>query len=71
MLLPSALSDFSEKLTTVAPLLPSYHFYAPLQAILLEDGKIANMSFELIYLLLVGLITFYLSWFLIKRRWLM
>jgi ABC-2 type transport system permease protein len=71
MLLPSALSDFSEKLTTVAPLLPSYYFYAPLQAILLEDGKIANMSFELIYLLLVGSITFYFSWFLMKKRWLM
>lgn len=71
LLLPSALSDFSEKLTAIAPLLPSYHFYVPLQSILLEDGRIANMSFAWIYLLMVGSITFYLSWFLMKRRWLM
>jgi ABC-2 type transport system permease protein len=43
-LLPSALSDFSQQLTAVAPLLPSYQFYEPLKSILLEDGRIANMS---------------------------
>jgi len=69
--LPSALSDFSQKLTVVAPLLPSYQFYEPLKAILLEDGRAANMSFELVYLFLVGSFTFYLSYLLMKRRWLM
>ena len=70
-LLPSALSDFSQKLTVVAPLLPSYQFYEPLKAILLEDGRAANMSFELVYLFLVGSFTFYFSYLLMKRRWLM
>ncbi len=70
-LLPSALSDFSQKLTIVAPLLPSYQFYEPLQSILLEDGGAANMSFALGSLFFVGSLTFYLSYVLMKRRWLM
>ena len=70
-LLPSALSDFSQQLTAVAPLLPSYQFYEPLKSILLEDGKIANMPFEWVYLMLVGSLTFYLSHVLMKKRWLM
>ena len=70
-LLPAALSDFSQQLSTVAPLLPSYQFYGPIKSILLEDGGIANMSFEWIYLLIVGSFAFYLSYVLMKRRWLM
>lgn len=70
-LLPSALSDFSQKLTAVAPFLPSYQFYEPLKSILLEDGRIMNMSFDWVYLILVGSFTFYLSYLLMKRRWLM
>lgn len=70
-LLPSALSDFSQQLTAVAPLLPSYQLYGPLKSILLEDGRVANMSFEWGYLLFVGSITFYLSYALMKKRWLM
>lgn len=71
MLLPSALSDVSQKLTEIAPLLPSYQLYMPLQSILLEDDNIASMSFEWIYLLILGSFMFYLSYWLIKRRWLM
>ena len=70
-LLPSAMSDVSQKLTAVAPFLPSYQLYEPLQAILLEDGNLANMSFDWIYLVLLGSLLFYLSWLLMKRRWLM
>jgi ABC-2 type transport system permease protein len=70
-LLPSAMSDVSEKLTSVAPFLPSYQLYQPLQSILLEEGNLANMYFEWIYLFLLGLLMFYLSYLLIKRRWLM
>ncbi|MDD4963624.1 MAG: ABC transporter permease [Gallionella sp.] len=70
-LLPSAMSDVSEKLTAIAPFLPSYQLYQPLQAILLEDGKLANMSFDWIYLFLLGLLMFYLSYLLMKKRWLM
>jgi ABC-2 type transport system permease protein len=71
MLLPSALSDVSQKLTSVAPFLPSYQMYMPLQSILLEDGSIVNMPSELIYLVILGSLMFYLSYWLIKRRWLM
>lgn len=70
-LLPSALSDFSQQLTVVAPLLPSYQFYEPLKSLLLEDGRLLNMPFAGGYLLLVGGLTFYLSYLLIKKRWLM
>ena len=70
-ILPSALSDFSQQMTAVAPLLPSYQFYEPIRAFLLEDGRIANMSFEWIYLFLVGSFTFYLSYLLMNKRWLM
>lgn len=71
LLLPSALSDFSKKLTTVAPFMPSYQFYEPLKSILLEDGRIGNMTFDWIYLVLVGTLMLCFSYFLMKRRWLM
>jgi ABC-2 type transport system permease protein len=71
LLLPSALSDFSQKLNTVAPLLPSYQFYEPIKAILLEGAGISNFSLEWICLFLVGLLTYFLSYYLMKKRWLM
>lgn len=70
-LLPSALSDFSQKLTDIAPFLPSYQFYEPVKSILLEQGRIANLSLEWFYLLFIGLITFLVSYLLMKKRWLM
>jgi len=70
-LLPAALSDFSQKLALVAPLLPSFHFYEPVRAILLEDGRLVDYSGDLIYLGAVGIIMIFLSWLLIKKRWLM
>ncbi|MDO8282571.1 MAG: ABC transporter permease [Thermodesulfovibrionia bacterium] len=70
-LLPSALSDFSKKLTAVAPFLPSYQFFEPVRSILLDGGRISNLSFEWIYLLAVGLLTFFLAYLLMKKRWLM
>ena len=71
LLLPSALSDFSKQLTAVAPFMPSYQFYEPLKSILLEDGRIGTMAFDWIYLFLVGSFMLYLSYLLMKRRWLM
>jgi ABC-2 type transport system permease protein len=71
LLLPSALSDVSQKLNRVAPLLPSYQFYEPIKAILLEGGRISNFSLEWIYLIFVGLLTCFLSYLLMKKRWLM
>jgi ABC-2 type transport system permease protein len=70
-LLPSAMSDVSQKLTSVAPLLPSYQLYKPLQSILLEDGKMADFTFEWGYLFLLGSLMFSLSFLLMKKRWLM
>ena len=70
-LLPSALSDFSQKLTSVAPFLPSYQLYEPLKSILLNGGKISHLSFEWAYLIFVGLLAFLFSYILIKKRWLM
>lgn len=70
-LIPSALSDFSQKLTSIATFLPSYQLYEPVKNILLNDGKISNLSFEWLSLLAVGLITFFLSYLLLKKRWLM
>ncbi|HKI50811.1 MAG TPA: ABC transporter permease [Geothermobacteraceae bacterium] len=70
-LLPSALSEYSQQLTAVAPLLPSYQIYEPLKSILLEDGTLANMPYQWFYLMLVGSLAVYLSQFLMKKRWLM
>jgi ABC-2 type transport system permease protein len=70
-LLPTAMSDVSQKLSSVAPFLPSYQLYAPLQSIFLEDGKWMNMLFNLGYLILLGSLLFYLSYLLMKKRWLM
>ena len=70
-LLPSALSDFSQKLNRVAPFLPSYRFYEPVKSILLEGGRLSSFSFEWIYLFCVGLLASLMSYFLMKKRWLM
>lgn len=70
-LIPSALSDFSQKLTSIATFLPSYQLYEPIKNILLNDGHITNLSLEWISLLCVGLLTFLFSYLLMKRRWLM
>jgi len=70
-LLPSAMSDVSQKLSAVAPLLPSYQLYAPLQSILLENERLADMTFDWIYLVLLGLLMLCLSYLLMKKRWLM
>ena len=70
-LLPSALSDFSKTLTAVAPLLPSYQFYRPIKSILLEGGAVSDFPLALISLFGVGLFTSYLTYWLMKKRWLM
>lgn len=70
-LLPSAMADVSQKLTAVAPLMPSYQLYEPLRLILLEERSITNMSFDWMYLFLLGTLMFGLAYLLIKKRWLM
>lgn len=70
-LLPSALSDFSRKLDVVAPILPSYHFYESVKLILFDQVKLSSLGFESMYLFLIGALTFFMSYFLMKKRWLM
>lgn len=70
-LLPSALSDFSQKLSVVAPLVPSYHLYEPLQSILLNGGGNVNLLLEWLSLLVFGSSLFFFSYLLMKKRWLM
>lgn len=70
-LLPSALSDFSRKLDVVAPLLPSYHFYEAIKSILFDQGNLSGLGIESMYLLLIGGVTFFISYVLMKKRWLM
>ena len=70
-LLPSALSDFSQKLYSVAPLLPSYQFYRPIKSILLDGAGVSDFPLELISLFGIGLFTSFLSYRLMKKRWLM
>lgn len=68
-LLPSALSGFSQKLTAVAPFLPSYQFYQPVRAILLDEGGGTNPSLDLIYLMSIGFLMLFFTWLLMKKRW--
>lgn len=70
-LLPSALADVSQKLNSVAPLLPSFQFYLPIKSILLEGGNVVDFCSQLLALFGVGLLTFFLSYQLMKKRWLM
>ncbi len=70
-LLPSALSDVSHQLSAVAPFLPSYWLYGPLQATLLEDGRLVDSLYDWIYLVLLGVLMLWASYALMKRRWLM
>ena len=70
-LLPSALADFSQKLSSVAPLLPSFQFYRPIKSILLEGGSLSDFPLQLLALFGVGLLTSFLSYQLINKRWLM
>jgi len=68
-LLPAALSDFSSSLSSVAPLLPSYHFYEPFRSVLLEGGELSAYTQDLVYLLAAGLVLLFLSWWVMKKRW--
>lgn len=70
-LLPSAMADVSQQLNAVAPLLPSYQLFSPLQAILLENARLADLSFDWMYLIVLGSLLLGFSYLLMKRRWLM
>lgn len=70
-LLPAALSDFSQKLNYVAPLLPSYPLYGPIEGILLDGATFSTFYLEWIWLIGVGLLSCLASYQLMKKRYLM
>jgi ABC-2 type transport system permease protein len=70
-LLPSALGDFSKKLTSVAPFLPSYQFFSPLHELLFDRVNSSALFFSTTYLLALGSGLLGLSYLLLKKRWLM
>jgi ABC-2 type transport system permease protein len=71
LLLPAALSDMSQELRSVAPLVPSYRFYEPIRAMLLEDSGLEAFAHAWISLVAIGLLACLASHRLIKKRWLM
>ena len=71
LMLPAALSDFSQKLSVVAPVFPSYQFFDPVRSILLEGSRISSFPLEFIYLLILGTLACMASIRLMKIRWLM
>ena len=71
LLLPVALSDMSPALRSIAPLVPSYHFYKPIRAMLLEESVPGAFTRAWIILVAIGLLACLASQRLIKKRWLM
>lgn len=71
LLLPSALADFSKPLHSVAPWVPSYQLYQPVKSILLQGGGVADFPLDILALLGAGIIALFLSYQLMRRRWLM
>lgn len=71
LLLPSALADFSEKLTRIAPFIPSYQFYGPLRSLFFSTGESLHLLFSSVSLFVLGSILLCLSYLLLSKRWLM
>ena len=71
LLLPSALGDFSKKLTTVAPFLPSYQFFSPLHDLLFDGAHLTGLMFHMAYLFGLGSVLLCCSYLLMQKRWLM
>lgn len=70
LLLPAALSDLSQELRNIAPLIPSYYFYEPVRALLL-DGGTGSFFRAGATLTVIGLMACLASHRLIRKRWLM
>lgn len=71
LLLPAALSDLSQELRRIAPLIPSYYFYEPVRAMLLENAGPGIFLRAGILLAAIGLLACLVSHRLIRQRWLM
>jgi len=71
LLMPAALSEMSPELRRIAPLIPSYYFYEPVRAILMESGAAVIFLQAWISLAVMGLLACRVSRCLIRKRWLM
>ncbi len=71
LLLPAALSDLSQELRRIAPLIPSYYFYKPVRAMLLDNAEAGIFLRAGILLAAIGLLACLMSHRLIRQRWLM
>lgn len=71
LLLPSALGEFSKKLTVVAPFLPSYQFFSPLPGLLFGGSSLTALIFPMAYFFVLGSVLMGLSYLLLQKRWLM
>jgi ABC-2 type transport system permease protein len=71
LLLPAALSDMSQTLGNIAPFLPSYHFYAPIQSMIVEGIGLNTFIHSWLSLVIMGLGACLASHHLLKKRWLM
>ncbi len=70
-LLPSALSDYSKTLESAASFVPSYHFYYPIKAMVLEDAHASAFIGNAFILLVIGCLACFVSSLSLKKRWLM
>lgn len=64
-------AGFSQKLNTVAPLIPSYPFYGPTKSILLEGANVFDFPLQWVSLFGIDLVAIFASHRLMKKRWLM
>lgn len=70
-LLPAALSEYSAKLSSIAPLVPSFQFIESIKLIVFEHATLSKLGFEMFYLTTIGIVAILLSYYLLKKRWLM
>lgn len=70
-LLPSALADFSQKMSVLARFIPSYQFYEPMKTFILVGGEVTPFYREALALLIGGGLCYGLAYGLLKRRWLL
>ena len=71
LLLPAALSDQSQSFRLIAPFLPSYAFFGPIQSILLDSDSAHVFPGEWLMLVFMGAVACLGAHHLMKRRWLM
>lgn len=70
-LLPSALSDYSKQLNAAAAFVPSYPFFTPIKAMILEDADLGQFLPQALSLLVMGTLCYTGASIALKKRWLM